>query len=172
MNKSSIFLIGFMGAGKTAVGKPLSLLTHQPFYDADRVIETEMGLSIPDLFHTYGEHWFRGKESETIDRLTQLSSIVLATGGGAILNPDNRLHLKTFGHVVYLRARLDTLWERIKNTADSRPLLQDKNVYQKMQTLLNERTTLYEETADSIVDTDDCTLDEIAMTVFEIVGAQ
>lgn len=116
MNKSSIFLIGFMGAGKTAVGKRLSLLIHQPFYDADHVIETETGLSISNLFHTYGEHWFRGKESETIDRLTQLPSIVLATGGGAILNPDNRLHLKTFGHVVYLRARLDTLWERIKNT--------------------------------------------------------
>ncbi len=165
MDKSSIFLIGFMGAGKTAVGKPLSLLTHQLFYDADRVIETEMRLSIPELFHTYGEYWFRGKESETIDRLTQLPSIVLATGGGAILDPDNRLHLKTFGHVVYLRARLETLWERIKNTADSRPLLQDKNAYEKMQNLLKERTRLYEETADLIVDTDDLALDEIVKRI-------
>lgn len=158
-----------MGAGKTELGQRLHLLIHQPFYDADRVIETEIGLSIPDIFHAHGEPWFRHKEAETIERLTKLPTIILATGGGVIMGPENCRYLKTRGHVVYLRARPETLWSRIKHTADSRPLLQDKNAYEKIQTLLATRTKLYEELAHSIVNTDDLSLDEIVQRIIESV---
>lgn len=157
----SIFLIGFMGAGKTELGQHLNQAINRPFYDTDQVIEAEVGLSIAALFNTHGEAWFRNKEMETIELLTRLPAIILATGGGALLNSDNRVHLKTRGHVIYLRARLETLWERIKDTANTRPLLQDAHPYEKIQTLLAIRTALYEETAHTIIDTDGLNLKEI-----------
>lgn len=167
----SIFLIGFMGAGKTELGQHLNRVLNRPFYDTDQVIEAEMGISIASLFTTHGETWFRNKEAAVVELLTQQPSIILATGGGAILNHDNRLYLKTRGYVIYLRARLETLWERIKDTGHTRPLLQDKHPYEKMKSLLATRTALYEETAHTIIDTDALKLEEISARVIHMLNS-
>lgn len=171
LSNQSIFLIGFMGAGKTELGQYLNRVLNRPFYDTDQVIEAEMGLSVASLFSTRGESWFRNQEAQTVELLTHLASIILATGGGAILNSDNRLYLKTRGHVIYLKARIETLWDRIKDTGNTRPLLQDEHPFEKMKALLAMRAPLYEETAHTIIDTDDLTLEELGACVIHILSS-
>lgn len=171
LSNQSIFLIGFMGAGKTELGQHLNQVLNRPFYDTDQVIEAEMGLSVASLFNTRGESWFRNQEAQTVELLTRLASIILATGGGAILNSHNRDYLKTRGHVIYLKARIETLWDRIKDTGNTRPLLQDEHPFEKMKALLAMRAPLYEETAHTIIDTDDLTLEELGACVIHSLSS-
>jgi shikimate kinase len=102
LGKRNIFLIGPMGSGKTAVGRHLARLFHYSFHDSDADIEAKTGVDIPFIFEKEGEAGFRTRERESIDRLTQLESIVLATGGGAVIDPANRAALAGRGVVVYL----------------------------------------------------------------------
>src|SRR3974390_3433100 len=102
LTKRNIFLIGPMGSGKTAVGRQLARLFHFTFHDSDADIEAKTGVDIPFIFDKEGEAGFRMREKESIDRLTQLDSIVLATGGGAVIDEANRRALAERGVVVYL----------------------------------------------------------------------
>ena len=102
LGKRNIFLIGPMGSGKTAVGRHLARLFHYTFHDSDADIEAKTGVDIPFIFEKEGEAGFRIRERESIDRLTRLESIVLATGGGAVIDPANRAALAERGVVVYL----------------------------------------------------------------------
>src|SRR5687768_18571810 len=99
---SNVFLIGPMGSGKTAVGKQLARLLHLQFYDSDAEIEHRTGVDIPYIFEKEGEAGFREREREVIDALTQMQDVIIATGGGAVLSPQNREHLPTRARVVYL----------------------------------------------------------------------
>lgn len=147
----SIFLVGLMGAGKTSLGRQLALRLHYPFYDSDQVICEQTGVSVATIFDVEGEDGFRGRERQTLERLTALPNIVLATGGGAVLHPDNRGCLKTRGTVVYLHVAPDILFERTRYDKN-RPLLQVDNPLQKLQDLYAVRDPVYREAAHIVLD--------------------
>jgi shikimate kinase len=153
LTKRNIFLIGPMGSGKTAVGRHLARLFRYTFHDSDADIEAKTGVDIPFIFEKEGEAGFRIRERETIDRLTLLTSIVLATGGGAVIDPANRRALAERGVVVYLATSVDQQIERTRH-ARHRPLLHDTDPEQKLKDLMTRRAALYAEIADLTVTTD------------------
>ena len=152
MSKTSIFLIGPMGAGKTTMGRQLAKKLHLEFIDSDRVIEERTGVDIPLIFEMEGEAGFRKREEAVIDELTQKSGIVLATGGGAILLPGNRQHLKNRGTVIYLHSDISNLIERVRHDKN-RPLLQTDDPEARLRELMEIREPLYRETADITINT-------------------
>jgi len=148
----SIFLVGMMGAGKTSVGRVLAKRLDKAFYDSDHVIEERTGVKIPVIFEIEGEAGFRNRESAVLDELTALPDIVLATGGGAVLNADNRARLRSRGTVVYLRATVRDLLNRTRHDRN-RPLLQTADPRARLTELYDLRDPLYRETAHVIVET-------------------
>jgi shikimate kinase len=153
LNKRNIFLIGPMGSGKTAVGRHLARLFHYTFHDSDADIEAKTGVDIPFIFEKEGEAGFRSRERESIDRLTRLESIVLATGGGAVIDPANRAALAERGVVVYLVTSVDQQIERTRH-ARHRPLLHDTDPEQRLKELMGRRAAFYAEIADLTITTD------------------
>jgi shikimate kinase len=141
-----------MGAGKTTIGRLIAKQMGMTFYDSDHEIEVKTGVKIPLIFELEGEAGFRKRESAIIEELSQLKNIVLATGGGAVLLPENRLCLKNNGKIIYLRGNVHDLWLRTRNDK-SRPLLQGGNMKQKLEKLYAERDPIYTALADCIVDT-------------------
>lgn len=148
----NLFLVGLMGAGKTTVGRTLARRLGKRFVDSDHEIEARTGASIPWIFEIEGEPSFRRREADMIRELTAQTGIVLATGGGAILNPDNRAFLKKRGTVIYLRASVDSILERTSHDKN-RPLLQTENPRQRLEELMAQREPLYFEIADLVIDT-------------------
>ncbi len=143
-----------MGAGKTTVGKRLAELRGLEFVDSDNEIEERTGVDIALIFEKEGEEGFRRREKLVISELAQRAQIVLATGGGAVLEPENRQWLSARGLVVYLHASVDQQMHRTSRT-DNRPLLRGvEDRREVLQRLFNERDPLYREIADMIVHTD------------------
>lgn len=153
LNKRSIFLVGPMGSGKTAVGRHLARLFRYTFHDSDADIEAKTGVDIAFIFEKEGEAGFRLREREAIDRLTRLDSVVLATGGGAVIDPANRQALAQRGVVVYLVTSVNQQIERTRH-ARHRPLLHGTDPQQKLQDLMARRAQLYAEIADITITTD------------------
>jgi shikimate kinase len=153
LNKRNVFLIGPMGSGKTAVGRHLARLLHYTFHDSDADIEAKTGVDIPFIFEKEGEAGFRSRERESIDRLTRLESIVLATGGGAVINAANRAALAERGVVVYLATSVNQQIERTRH-ARHRPLLHDIDPEQRLNELMERRAELYAQIADFTIATD------------------
>ncbi len=150
--RSNIFLVGPMGAGKTTIGRQLAEALGMDFADSDQEIEARTGATIPWIFDVEGEAGFRKREKAMIDELTQRSNLVLATGGGAVLDPDNRRHLAARGTVIYLLADIDQLLERTRRDRN-RPLLQTEDPRARLESLMAERDPLYREVADIILET-------------------
>lgn len=148
----NIFFVGLMGAGKTTVGRSIAKHLDKAFYDSDQEIEKRTGVNIPLIFELEGEAGFRRRETAVIEELTAMHDIVLATGGGAVLNPENRKNLKAHGTVIYLRASVHDLWQRTRNDKH-RPLLQGGDAKTKLEKLFAERDPLYREVASLIIDT-------------------
>jgi shikimate kinase len=153
VSEKSIVLVGLMGAGKTRVGVELARLLSLPFVDADREIEKAAGMSIPDIFETLGEKEFRNGERKVIQRLLSNGPKVLASGGGAFIQPEIRDVIKRTAVSVWLKAEIDTLVERTSRT-DHRPLLRGVDKAEKLQSLMEQRYDIYAE-ADITVVTDD-----------------
>lgn len=151
--KRNIFLIGPMGSGKTAVGRHLSRLFRLSFHDSDADVELRTGVDIAFIFEKEGEAGFRLREKESIERLTQIEGIVLATGGGAVIEDDNRRVLRERGTVVYLETSVDQQLERTRH-ARHRPLLNDTDPEETLAALMKKRAQLYAEIADLTVSTD------------------
>ncbi|MDY0329534.1 MAG: shikimate kinase [Thiomonas sp.] len=149
---TGIFLIGLMGAGKTTVGRTLAQRLGLRFIDSDQEIEREQGCTIAELFARLGEAGFRDIEARAIDALTQREGVILATGGGAVLRPENRKALHERGTVVYLRASPDDLAHRLRHDR-TRPLLQQGDARAKLHELFRVRDPLYRETAHFVIDT-------------------
>jgi shikimate kinase len=149
----NIFLIGPMGSGKTAVGRHLARLFRFNFLDSDADIEAKTGVDISFIFEKEGEAGFRMRERESIDRLTRLESIVLATGGGAVIEAENRRVLAERGVVVYLETSIDQQLDRTRH-ARHRPLLNGTDPEQKLKELMLRRAALYSEIANLTVSTD------------------
>jgi shikimate kinase len=152
IGSSNIFLVGPMGSGKTAVGRSLARLLDYPFLDSDHEIETRTGADIPLIFEREGEAGFRRREHEVIAELTSRMNIVLATGGGAVLNPDTRRMLRAYGWVVYLETSVAQQAERAGRTRH-RPLLHGADPQQRLEELMQVREPLYREVADFVIST-------------------
>jgi shikimate kinase len=148
----SIYLVGMMGAGKTSVGKLLARHLGKTFHDSDHVIETRTGVKISVIFELEGEAGFRAREAAVISELTALKDIVLATGGGVVLDARNRELLKARGTVVYLRASVNELWNRTRHDRN-RPLLRTADPHARLCELHAHRDPLYREVADITVET-------------------
>ena len=168
--EQSIFLVGPMGVGKTTIGRQLASLLGYEFIDSDRAIEERTGASIPWIFDMEGEEGFRRREQSVIDELTMGSSIVLATGGGAVIKPENRACLKQRGIVVYLKAELDELLARTRNDKN-RPLLQTDDPRARLQALLEQREPWYLDVADIVFDTQHQNIKSAANTLLKQVKA-
>lgn len=166
----NVFLIGPMGSGKSAVGRHLARLLRYGFHDSDTDIEAKTGVDIPFIFEKEGEAGFRVREHESIERLTRLESIVLATGGGAVIDPDNRRVLAERGVVVYLETSIEQQLERTRH-ARHRPLLNDTDPEQKLRELMLRRAALYAEIAQITVSTDGRRVQVVAEEIYhELVG--
>lgn len=146
----TLVLVGLMGAGKTSVGKRLASLLHAPFADSDHEIESAAQMTIPEIFRLYGEGAFRDLERRVLGRLVTEAPRVLATGGGAFVEPRNREAISGQAVSVWLRADVDTLWERVRDKP-GRPLLQDSNPHGVLSALMEKRYPVYA-LADVIVD--------------------
>ncbi len=163
-NNKNIFLIGLMGAGKTTIGRQLASELSLDFYDSDHEIENRTGVTVTHIFDIEGEAGFRKRETAMLDELTQKQGIVLATGGGAILKPENRKFLMSRGTSIYLYADVDTLLERTSKDRN-RPLLQTADPAAKLRELFSQRDPIYREVADIIIDT---SKDNIRLAIKEI----
>jgi shikimate kinase len=168
----NLYLIGPMGAGKSTIGKHLARELNIEFYDTDQVIEERSGADIGWIFDVEGEDGFRKRERKVIDELTQRVGIVLATGGGAILDPENRNRLAARGTVVYLHT---TVEQQMKRTMRDkrRPELQHQEFSEDdMLDIMTKRDPLYKEIADIIVETDGRTVRSVASEVIRLLDEQ
>lgn len=168
MKLGNIFFIGLMGAGKTTIGRLLAKQMGKVFYDSDHEIERKTGVKIPLIFELEGEAGFRRREAAVIEELSQLDNIVMATGGGAVLAPENREFLRNNGHVIYLRANVHDLWQRTRNDK-TRPLLQGGDIRQKLERLYLERDPIYTNLASCIVDTGSQSANDITNHIEQIL---
>jgi shikimate kinase len=150
--KGNIFLIGPMGAGKTTIGRLLAKSLGMRFFDSDKEIEQRTGVSIPMIFEYEGESGFRRREAEALSDLTRMSPIVLATGGGSVLLPENQRILQQHGFVVYLQCSVEKQLERTQKDTN-RPLLQTDNPKARLEELLKVRDPIYQTVANLAIDT-------------------
>jgi shikimate kinase len=162
----SLFLTGPMGAGKSTIGRQLAKQLGLPFHDSDHEIESRTGVDIPLIFELEGEAGFRKREATVIDELTRLPNIVLATGGGAVLDPANREHLKTRGRVIYLHTSVNHQLKRTRKDRN-RPLLQTGNPRKKLEELMAVRDPLYREIAGIIIDTDGMRVRDVVKIIMQ-----
>ncbi len=162
----NIFLIGPMGAGKSAVGRQLARSLHLAFADSDDEVESRTGVDIPFIFEKEGEAGFRKREAAAIDDLTKLDGVVLATGGGAVIDPQSRSRLGGRGFVIYLYTSVDQQLART-NKGRERPLLESGDRRETLETLLQQRDPLYREIADLVVDTNGRKVNSVAREIIE-----
>ena len=146
-----IFLVGMMGAGKTTIGRILARCLGREFVDLDHALEAKCGVRVSVIFEIEGEEGFRKRETAQLDECSLQPGIVLATGGGAVLAPENRKLLQDRGTVVYLRADADELFRRLERDR-TRPLLQTPDPKARIRELLTQRESLYEAVADLILE--------------------
>ncbi len=151
LQDANIILVGMMGAGKTTIGKALSVLLDKDFVDSDHEIQDRTGVKIPVIFEIEGEAGFRKRESEVLADLVKKRNMILATGGGAVLSQENREALRQNGVVIYLRASVNDLYRRTRHDKN-RPLLQTKNLLERLNELHAQRDVYYRETAHIIID--------------------
>ena len=163
LGNRTIVLVGMMGAGKSSIGRRLASEFNLPFVDADTEIETAAGMSIPEIFEAHGEPYFRSGEARVIARLLESGPQVLASGGGAFINPQTRALIRARGISVWLKADLEVLLRRIKRRSD-RPLLKTDDPEQTLRQLIAERYPIYAE-ADVTVHSRDVSHDAIVADI-------
>lgn len=171
MHKESIFLIGPMGAGKSTVGRLLANRLGYKFVDSDHNIEDKTGATIPMIFDIEGEVGFRLREKASIDELTQLPEAVLATGGGVILDEENRKNLRSRGFVVYLKSSAEALFHRTRHDKN-RPLLQADNPAKVLADILKAREPFYIEVADLVIETETLSAYKVVKQIIDTLEEQ
>jgi shikimate kinase len=163
----TIVLVGLMGAGKTTVGRRLAAILRLPFVDADQAIEEAAGCSIPEIFELYGEAGFRDGERRVIERLLHEPRHVLATGGGAFMDPRTRAAIRSHGVSIWLKADLGLLMTRVARRA-TRPLLKVANPEAVMERLIAERYPVYAE-ADFTVESREGPHEKVVKTIIHML---
>jgi shikimate kinase len=165
----SIVLIGFMGAGKSSIGRTLARRTGLPRFDTDELISTRFGLPVAEIFARFGEEKFRDAETEILKELPATQAAIIVTGGGIVLRRENVQMLQALGNVVSLEADDETLFHRISRKT-TRPLLQTENPRATMLELLRTREPLYRAAADVCLDTSRLRHEEVADAILEKFG--
>lgn len=165
----NVFLIGPMGAGKSAVGRQLARMLHLTFLDSDEEIENRTGVDISFIFEKEGEEGFRKREAKVIEDLSNMDGVVLATGGGAVGDAQNRSNLGARGYVVYLKTSVD---QQLQRTARRkiRPLLENRDRREVLDALMTEREPLYLEIADLTLDTDGRKVNAVASEILDAIA--
>jgi len=166
MSPNKLFLVGPMGAGKSAVGRQLARALHLGFVDSDDEIEARTGVDIPFIFEKEGEAGFRKREAAVIDELTARDGLVLATGGGAVIDAQSRSYLGGRGFVVYLHTSVDQQLQRTQRGRE-RPLLQNGDPREVLVDLLAVRDPMYREIADLVVSTDGRRVNAVVREILE-----
>lgn len=167
----NIILIGFMGSGKTSCGKALAEKTSMNFCDTDEMIEEQQKMSVSEIFERHGEPYFRKLETELVKSLTDKEIGVLSVGGGLAVTPGNGELLKRAGLVIYLRAGIECLVDRLKSD-NTRPLLAGGDLEEKIASLMEMRQEAYISAADLIIDTDNLTVEEVADKILDSLGGE
>ena len=162
----NIILSGFMGSGKTTVAKTISKISKKTVIDLDDYIENKNGMTVSQIFEKYGEEHFRKLEKDAVKSVSQMDNLVIATGGGTLLNQDNVKTLKENGVVVFLDVSVDTILRRLKDDT-TRPLLQRPNKECAITELLMGRMPIYKATADLVIDHNDDDEYKTAQTILE-----
>jgi len=170
LGSRSLVLIGLMGAGKSAVGRRLSSALNLPFTDADSEIEAAAGQSISEIFAEHGEDYFRTGERKVIARLLEGGPQVLATGGGAFMDPQTRITVKSKGISIWLKASLRVLMKRV-GRRDNRPLLQVDNPEAVMKKLMSERNPVYAQ-ADIVVESKEAPHEATVKAILDALSAR
>ncbi len=165
--KTNIVLIGFMGTGKTAVGKRLASILKKNFYDTDQEVEEVTGMTISELFNRCGEIRFRSEENLAINRLAKNENSVIATGGGIILDENNIAALAKTGIMICLTAKPEIIYERVKRR-NNRPLLKKGDLYERILELMEEREDLYK-CADFYIDTSDLDFQDVIDQILQFL---
>lgn len=165
--EKNIYLVGFMGTGKSTVGRVLADKTGKIFRDLDDMIEDRENKKIVDIFEEKGEEYFRKLESEVIDEISKSKNFVVATGGGAVVNPINFKKLKESGVLISLAASSEAIYERVKDSKD-RPLLNVGNPIEEIKRMMFERAYYYIK-SDYIIETTDRSIEEIVEEILELI---
>lgn len=168
--KNNIALIGFMGAGKTAVGKSLATNLQMDFLDLDIFIEKSAGKSISDIFASEGEMGFRILEMQAVKKAFSRSHLVIACGGGVVLNRQNTEVMNRSSVVVYLMAEPEEIFKRLKSSPVRRPLLNVDDPLGTIDRLLNQRKALYERSADITVETTGLSINAVVRQIISELG--
>jgi len=164
----NIILVGFMGCGKSTIGRQVSLQLNYPLIDTDNLITESTGMTVPEIFELHGEEYFRSLETDLLAQLVEADTErkVISTGGGLPLRPENRVILKKLGYVVWLQAGVDCILERTKGSGN-RPLLMTPNPRLTIQTMLAERQGIYSDCSDLVINTDDLAIADTTHGIIE-----
>ena len=165
---ANIFLIGPMGSGKTSIGQRVAVLLGLEFFDCDHELEKQTGASVSLIFDVEGEEGFRTRETKMLDELTARAGVLVATGGGVVLRPENRRLLRERGTVVYLSTPVTQQLRRLARDR-SRPLLQSGDRRKKLEAMALQRNPLYQEIADLEFPAQNRALDSVARHLAEII---
>lgn len=165
----NIVLVGLMGSGKSAIGRTIAKKLGRRFIDTDRYIERKAGETIAEIFDVEGENKFRAFEKEVIKKISQYVGIVIATGGGAIKDPENFRYLKESGWIIALYASPETLYKRIEGKRVRPLLLKEEDPVKKLEEILNERKVMYSQ-ADFQVNTEEKEIDQIADEIISLLN--
>ncbi len=168
MNQSNLFLIGPMAAGKSSIGRFLARRLNKQFFDSDEEIEKRTGVDVKWIFDIEGEQGFRQRETAVISELTKYSNIVLATGGGSIVAPENRKYLAKNGIVIYLKVSIPCQLQRLA-TDEKRPLLNVPDRSAVLSKLLEERENLYLKLAQFSVETDERSISAVVQEIISLL---
>ena len=165
----NIILVGPMGAGKTTIGRQLAKKLSKEFYDSDHEIEKHTGADISLIFELEGEEGFRKRESQMLKEIVSNKNIVLSTGGGAVLNPENRKLLSDNGIIIYLKSTAEKLYRRIADDK-RRPLIQTDDRLNKIKKILEEREPLYQSLANEIIETQELSIKQITQKILDLIS--
>jgi len=169
--KKNIIIIGFMGTGKTAIGKRLAQSLGKKFIDTDKEIEKVTGMSIPQIFYKHGEFRFRSEEKLAIRKACSNNNAVIATGGGAVLDEESAKLMQESGRIICLTARPEVIQKRVKRR-DDRPLLHRDKSIEKIKKLLQEREPYYRRYAEAFFDTSDNEHEEVVERILEFLRGE
>ncbi|MCM1258316.1 MAG: shikimate kinase [Roseburia sp.] len=162
--KGNIFLIGFMGTGKSTISKALKRMLHMECMEMDEMIEEKQGMPIPEIFEKYGENYFRDVESQLLRELREGEDVIVSCGGGVVVRPENIGYMKDSGKVVLLSATPETVYERVKHSTN-RPILNGNMNVEYIGELMEKRREKYQAAADIVIATDGKTTEEICREI-------